>query len=91
MAQPHWTDSVIQLATADINRAKAAMAGTLLRPVLRRPNVADQVAAALSAPPAQPYPADARQRLLSMLTSRYGEQAQNVAPYLGIAEEDTNG
>lgn len=87
MAQPWWAETVIKQAQSDIARAKEAMKGQVFRPILRGPNVRPQVEAAIAAP--EQYPLDARARLASMLYARYGEQARNVAPYLGLDESQS--
>lgn len=89
MPQPHWSEIVIKMANDDLSRAKSAMVDQLYRPVLRQPPVRQQLGEALAAPEALPI--DARQRLLAMLKSKYGEQAQNIAPYLIPQEESPNG
>lgn len=80
MAQAHWTDTVIQMATADLANAKAAIRGQLFRPVGHQRPIRQQMtdAMAMGATP------DARVNLARQLYAKYGDQAINVAPYLGI-------
>ena len=80
MSQEWWAEPVIAKATEEILSAKMAMGKVINRPILRRPNTKDIMREAAVAP--QNLPIDARERIMAMLQSRYGEQAQNVAPYI---------
>lgn len=84
MASEWWAQSVIAKATEEIAGAKAAMARVINRPVLRRPNTKDILRDVAVLP--EQLPIDARERMMAMLRQRYGDQAQNVAPYI-LGEE----
>lgn len=74
------------MAGADIARAKEAMRRQIGHPILRQPNLRPQIVQAIAAP--EQYPVDARARLAKMVQDKYGEQAQNILPYLGVAPEE---
>lgn len=84
MSQTWWAEPVIAKATEEIAAAKQAMGRVINRPVLRRPNTKDIIRDIAVAP--EQLPLDARERIMAMLKARYGEQAQNVSPYI-LGEE----
>ena len=80
-----WIDTVKAQVTSDIAKAKASMQLAIGGRPKRQPNVRPQIVQAIAFP--QQFPADARARLAAMLYTKYGEQARNVMPYLGLDAE----
>lgn len=80
-----WIETVKAQVASDIAKAKASMQLAIGGRPKRRPNVRPQIVQAIAFP--DQFPVDARARLANMLYAKYGEQARNVMPYLGIDTE----
>lgn len=81
----YWFDRAYEKAVGDRERARTAMQGVVARPVLRRPNTKTLLEAAIR-DPASVDPSG-RSRLAQFLLDRYGPQAADVFPWLGMEEE----
>ena len=84
MANSYWVEDVAKLVRQRMAESKVVMAKVFARPVVRRMNTSDAIAAHMA--DANAMPADV---LAGYLRETYGDAANNLLPYL--TGEDVQG